>query len=126
MEAVLDIEKKYKEKKHIKRLELEYDDREYIIFNLEEKVIDVDGDIYMVDIDEKEIKELEKIIWEYAELDEYDYWPDKNGDHPPMGILWRISFYDEKEVYYHKSGVTKFPPNYKKLVIKLKSLKKSS
>ena len=33
MEAVLDVEKKYKEKKKIKRLELEYDNTDYIIFN---------------------------------------------------------------------------------------------
>ncbi len=124
MEAVLDIDKKYKDKKHIKRVELEYDDRKYIIFNLEEKVIDVDGVIYMVDVDDKELSEIEKMIWDYADMDEYDYWPDKNGDHPPMSILWRISFYDEMEVYYHKSGVTKYPDNYKALVSKLVKLNK--
>lgn len=124
MEAVLDIDKKYKDKKHIKRVELEYDDRKYIIFNLEEKVIDVDGAIYMVDVDDKELSEIEKMIWDYADMDEYDYWPDKNGDHPPMSILWRISFYDEMEVYYHKSGVTKYPDNYKALVSKLVKLNK--
>ena len=124
METVLDIDKKYTEKKHIKRLELEYEDREYIIFNLEEKVIDVDGKIYMVDIEEEELTKLEKMIWEYADLDEYDYWPDKNGDHPPMGILWRISFYDEIETYYHKSGVTGYPPKYKELIKVLKEIKK--
>lgn len=124
MEAVLDIDKKYKDKKHIKRVELEYDDRKYIIFNLEEKVIDVDGVIYMVDVDDKELSEIEKMIWDYANMDEYDYWPDKNGDHPPMSILWRISFYDEMEVYYHKSGVTKYPDNYKALVSKLVKLNK--
>ena len=124
MEAVLDIDKKYKDKKHIKRVELEYDDRKYIIFNLEEKVIDVDGVIYMVDVDDKELSEIEKMIWDYAGMDEYDYWPDKNGDHPPMSILWRISFYDEMEVYYHKSGVTKYPDNYKALVSKLVKLNK--
>ena len=32
MEAVLDVEKKYKEKKHIKRLELDYEDGNYIIY----------------------------------------------------------------------------------------------
>ena len=124
MEAVLDIDKKYKDKKHIKRVELEYDDRKYIIFNLEEKVIDVDGVIYMVDVDDKELSEIEKMIWDYTDMDEYDYWPDKNGDHPPMSILWRISFYDEMEVYYHKSGVTKYPDNYKALVSKLVKLNK--
>ena len=124
MEAILDVEKKYKDKSHIKRLELEYADRDYIIFNLKEKVIDVDGIIYMVNIEDKELLELEKMIWEYADMDEYDYWPDKNGDHPPMSILWRISFYDEIETYYHKSGVTKYPPSFKELVKKLKKLEK--
>ena len=124
MEAVLDIDKKYIDKKHIKRVELEYGDMEYIIFNLEEKVIDVDGNIYMVDIKDKEITELENKIWEYADFDEYDYWPDKNGDHPPMSILWRISFYDESETYYHKSGVTEYPPKFMELVKDLQKLEK--
>ena len=124
MEAVLDVEKKYKEKKHVKRLELDYEDGNYIIFNLEEKVIDVDGIIYMVSIDDKKMKKIEEMIWEYKDIDEYDYWPDKTGDHPPMKILWRISFYDENEVYYHKSGVKGYPPKYMKLVQELKELKR--
>ena len=62
MKAELDIEKKYKEKSHIKRVELDYEDRNYIIFNLEEKVIDVDGIIYMVSIDEKKIAEIAEKI----------------------------------------------------------------
>lgn len=124
MEAVLDVDKKYKEKKHIKRVELDYEGGNYIIFNLEEKVIDVDGIIYMVSIDDKKLSELEKMIWEYENIDEYDYWPDKSGDHPPMGLLWRISFYDENEVYYHKSGVTEYPADFKKLVSFLKKIEK--
>ena len=39
MKAELDIEKKYKEKSHIKRVELDYEYRNYIIFNLEEKIL---------------------------------------------------------------------------------------
>ena len=124
MKAELKIKKKYKEKSHIKRVELDYEDRNYIIFNLEEKVIDVDGIIYMVSIDEKKIAEIEEKIWAYEHIDEYDYWPDKSGDHPPMGLLWRISFYDENEVYYHKSGVTKYPAGFKKLVSLLKGIEK--
>ncbi len=123
MEAVLDVEKKYQEKKHIKKVELEYGDREYIIFNLIEKVIDVDGSIFRVEVTDDEMKEMEDMILNYLEIDEYEYWPDKNGDHAPMGPLWRISFYDEVDTYYHKSGATKYPEDFMKLVDKLKGLK---
>ena len=124
MEAVLDVEKKYKEKKKIKRLELEYDNTNYIIFNLEEKVIDVNGSIYMVDVTDEDMKNIEDMIWEYSVLDDADYWPDKFGDSPPMATLWRISFYDETEVYYHKSGATKYPSRFLELVKKLNSIEK--
>ena len=124
MEAVLDVEKKHKEKKHIKRLELEYDMDNYIIFNLEEKVIDVDGVIYMVNISDEDLLEIENMIWEYENLDEYDYWPDKSGDHPPIATMWRLAFYDEVEVYYHKNGALKYPPKFMELVKKLKSIEK--
>ncbi len=124
MEAVLDVEKKYKDKKKIKRVEIEYENDEYIIFNLEEKVIDVNGSIYMVDVTDGDIKTIEEMIWEYEDLDEFDYWPDKTRDHLPMATLWRISFYDELEIYYHKSGATKYPPRFMELVKNLNSINK--
>ena len=107
---------------NIKRLELDYDDN-YIIINLEERVIDIDGHLKEYQIDDKQKKELNDMIWEYQDIDEYDYWPDKTNDHPPLKTKWRISFYDEFDNYYHKSGALSFPPDLMKLVDILKKLK---
>ena len=63
------------------------------------------------------------MIWEYKDIDEYDYWPDKTNDHVPMSPMWRISFTDEYDTYYHKSGATKYPDGLLTLVDLLKSLK---
>ena len=41
-----------------------------------------------------------------------------------MATLWRIAFYDEMEVYYHKSGATKYPSRFLELVKKLNSIEK--
>ena len=95
----------------------------YIIINLEENVIDVNGELWEYSIDPKEKEKIEEMIWEYKNIDEYDYWPDKSGDHEPLSPMWRISFYDEFETYYHKSGATKYPENLMKLVEILKGLK---
>ncbi len=124
MEAVLEVNKKNPNKKHIKRLELEYVDMNYIIINLEEKVIDINGEIYRYTSDKEEDEKIENLIWKYSDLDEYDYWPDKSGDHPPIPIMWRLSFYDELETYYHKSGALAYPPKFMELVNILKKLKK--
>ena len=67
---------------------------------------------------------IENIVWTYEDLDEFDYWPDKSKDHKPMSLLWRLSFYDEFDTYYHKSGALKYPDNFMELVKLLKSLKK--
>ena len=124
MEAVMDIEKKYVDNKSlIKRLEIEYGEDNYIIVNLIEKVIDVDGQLWEYSINEDKVKEINEIIWFFADLDEYDYWPDKSKDHAPMSTKWRIAFYDEFDVYYHKSGATGVPDNLNKLVKILKELK---
>lgn len=124
MEAVMDIEKKYVDNKSlIKRLEIEYGEDNYIIVNLIEKVIDVDGQLWEYSINEDKAKEINEIIWSFADLDEYDYWPDKSKDHAPMSTKWRIAFYDEFDVYYHKSGATGVPDNLNKLVKILKELK---
>lgn len=124
MEAVMDIEKKYVDNKSlIKRLEIEYGEDNYIIVNLIEKVIDVDGRLWEYSINEDKAKEINEIIWSFADLDEYDYWPDKSKDHAPMSTKWRIAFYDEFDVYYHKSGATGVPDNLNKLVKILKELK---
>ena len=84
MEAVLDVEKKYIDKPSIKRLELEYGDMNYIIVNLDEKVIDDNGKIWQYFDDNKEIMDL---VWKIDTIDEFDYWPDKTKDHRPMQIL---------------------------------------
>ena len=59
----------------------------------------------------------------FKDLDEYEYWPDKSKDHAPMSPLWRISFYDEFDTYYHKSGATDTPKILEQLVDVLKNLK---
>jgi len=124
MASVLEVDKKYSIKNKIKRLELEYGNMEYIIINLEEKVIDVDGVLYKYVITEDEEKSINNMIWEYENLDEYEYWPDKSKDHKPMSPMWRISFYDEIETFYHKSGALKYPPKFMELVKILKRLEK--
>ena len=124
MEAVLEVNKKNSNNPKIKRVELEYGDMEYIIANLEESVIDVDGTIYMYKEETDKIKEITKLLWEFKDLDEFDYWPDKSKDHPPMSPMWRLSYYDEFETYYHKSGATSYPPKFMDLVNLLKKLEK--
>ena len=123
MEAVLDVEKKYIDKPNVKRVEIEYGDMNYIIVNLEAKVIDVDGKLWEYSITDEESGLLKNLIWAFSELDEYDYWPDKSKDHAPMSPLWRISFYDEFDTYYHKSGATDTPKILEQLVDVLKNLK---
>ncbi len=123
MATELETNKKSSKIVHIKRLEIEYKDMNYIIVNLEENVIDVNGELWEYSIEKKLKEKIEKMIWEYEKLDEYDYWPDKSGDHEPMSPMWRISFYDEFDTYYHKSGATKYPPKLMELVDILKELK---
>ena len=121
--AELDVKKQVRNKPLVKRIELEYKDMNYIIANLEENVIDVNGELWEYSIDEDTKNKLEDMIWEYKDIDEYDYWPDKTNDHAPMSPMWRISFTDEYETYYHKSGATKYPDGLLTLVDLLKSLK---
>ena len=109
MATELEVNKKSSKRVHIKRIEIEYKDMNYIIANLEENVIDVNGELWEYSIDEDTKNKLEDMIWEYKDIDEYDYWPDKTNDHAPMSPMWRISFTDEYETYYHKSGATKYP-----------------
>lgn len=123
MEAVLDVDKKYIDKPRVKRLEIEYGDMNYIIVNFVEHVIDVDGRLWEYHISDQDNKSLMTLIWTFVDLDECDYWPDKSKDHAPMSTKWRIAFYDEFDVYYHKSGATSVPDNLNKLVKILKELK---
>ena len=123
MEAVLDVEKRYIDKSLVKRVEIEYGEMNYIIVNLEAKVIDVDGELWEYSITEDKAKEINELIWSFADLDEYDYWPDKSKDHAPMSPIWRLSVYDEFDTYYHKSGATGTPSELTKLVNILKKLK---
>lgn len=120
----LDVKKMVYDKPRIKRLELEYGDMNYIIINLFENVIDVSGKLWEYSIDSSDQLEIEKMIWEYEDIDEFDYWPDKMRDHKPMSPMWRISWYDEFDTYYHKSGALKYPDDFKSLVEKLKKLSK--
>ena len=120
--ATLDVDKKYLDKKNIKRIELEYKDMNYIIINLEEKLIDVNGELYEVLMDDNKYNEIKDLIWDFKDLDEYDYWPDKSKDHKPMSPMWRLAWYDEVDTYYHKSGALKYPDNFMKLVNLLKEL----
>ena len=123
MATELEVNKKSSKRVHIKRIEIEYKDMNYIIANLEENVIDVNGELWEYSIDEDTKNKLEDMIWEYKDIDEYDYWPDKTNDHAPMSPMWRISFTDEYETYYHKSGATKYPDGLLTLVDLLRSLK---
>ena len=120
--AVLDVDKKYIDKRKINRIELEYKDMNYIIINLVEKVIDVNGELYEVNIDEESMNKIYKMVWEYELLDEYDFWPDKSEDHKPMSPMWRIAWYDDADTYYHKSGALKYPDKFMDLVNYLKKL----
>lgn len=122
--AELDVKKIVKNKPQIKRIELEYKDMNYIIINLEAKVIDVNGELWEYELDEKTNQKIHDLIWEYEELDEFDYWPDKTKDHAPLSPMWRIAFYDEFDTYYHKSGALSYPPKFMELVKILKALKK--
>ena len=123
MATELEVNKKSSKRVHIKRIEIEYKDMNYIIANLEENVIDVNGELWEYSIDEDTKNKLEDMIWEYKDIDEYDYWPDKTNDHAPMSPMWRISFTDEYDTYYHKSGATKYPDGLLTLIDLLKSLK---
>lgn len=122
--AELDVKKMVFNKPSIKRAELEYKDMNYIIINLEEKVIDVNGELWEVSMDDKKREEIEHLLWTYEEIDEYDYWPDKSKDHAPMSPIWRLAFYDEYDTYYHKSGALRYPDNFMELIDILKNLEK--
>ncbi|HAB67107.1 MAG TPA: hypothetical protein DCE23_07045 [Firmicutes bacterium] len=121
--AELDVKKMVNNKPGIKRVEIEYKDMNYIIINLEENVIDVNGALWEFKITKEDRDKLEEMLWTYEELDEYDYWPDKSKDHAPMSPIWRLAFYDEFDTYYHKSGTLKYPDNFMDIVNFLKNLK---
>ncbi len=119
----LDVKKTVRNKPKVKRLELEYQGDNYIIINLEANVIDVNGKLWEYKIDVDNLKDINNLIWDFEELDEFDYWPDKTRDHAPLSPMWRLSWYDEYDTYYHKSGALKYPDNFMKLVDTLKKLK---
>lgn len=123
MAIELEVTKKVRNKPIIKRLELEYGDMNYIIVNLLENVIDVDGNLWEYQIDDDIKQKIFDLVWDYSELDEFDYWPDKSKDHKPMSPKWRLAFYDEFDTYYHKSGATRYPDKFMDLVKLLKDLK---
>lgn len=118
----LDVKKMVHNKPKIKRIELEYKDMNYIIINLEEKVIDVNGELREYMVDDDTISTIEDMVWTYENLDEFDYWPDKTKEHTPLSILWRLSFYDAYDTYYHKSGALRYPDHFMELVNILKNL----
>ncbi len=118
----LEVDKKYINKNRIKRVEIEYKDMNYIIANLIEKVIDVNGEIREFSISDDKMLELENKIWEYENLDEFDYWPDKTKDHPPMAIMWRILWWEDDDTYHHKNGATKYPDDFFDLITFLKNV----
>ncbi len=121
--AELDVKKQVKNKPSIKRIELEYKDMNYIIINLEEHVIDVNGELWEYSDEEDKCKKIMDMVWEYEDIDEFDYWPDKSNDHVPMSPMWRLAWYDEFDTYYHKSGATKYPDHFLELIDILKELK---
>ena len=123
MMVSLDVKKIVRNKPKVKRLELEYNRDNYIIVNLEANVIDVDGKLWEYKIDVDNLKDINNLIWDFEEIDEYDYWPDKSKDHAPLSPKWRISWYDEYGTYYHKSGALKTPKEIEELVSTLKELK---
>lgn len=120
----LDVKKNVRNKPKVKRLELEYKGENYIIINLEAKVIDVNGELWEYSIDEDKSQVIHNLIWDFEEIDEYDFWPDKSKDHVPMSPMWRVAWYDEFDTYYHKSGALKYPGFFMELVKMLKELKK--
>ena len=122
--AELDVKKIVRNKPSVKRLELEYKDENYIIINLEAKVIDVNGELWEYSIDEDKSQVIHNMIWDFEEIDEFDYWPDKTRDHAPISPMWRVAWYDEFDTYYHKSGALKYPEHFMELVKLLKELKK--
>ena len=121
--AELDVKKMVSNKPSIKRAELEYKDMNYIIVNFEEKVIDVNGELWQYSIDSELSKKIEDMIWNYEDIDEFEYWPDKSRDHAPMSPMWRMAWYDEFETYYHKSGALMYPDGFMDLISLLKELK---
>lgn len=122
-DAVLDVKKIVNNKPNVKRLELEYRDMNYIIINFEANVIDVNGEIWEFTLNDCDRSMIYNLIWDYENIDEYDYWPDKSKDHAPMYPMWRIAWYDEYDTYYHKSGATKYPDEFMNLVNLLKKIK---
>lgn len=123
MEAVLDIKKQISNQPAIKRIEIEYGEENYIIVNLVEHVIDVDGKLWEYTYDKDVYQTIYDLTWSFRELDEYEYWPDKSKDHAPMSPIWRISFYDEFNTYYHKSGALSMCLKLMELIDVLKELK---
>lgn len=121
-EAVLDVKKNNLKKPKIKRLELEYKDMNYIIVNLEEKVIDYNGELWEY-FDNTKNELIMDMIWKLDEIDEFQFWPDKTKDHAPLSPMWRLAFYDEFDTYYHRSGATHYPDGFMDLVSVLKNLK---
>lgn len=121
--AELDVKKQVKNKPSIKRIEIEYKDMNYIIINLVERVIDVNGELWEYSIDDDTNKKIMDIVWDYEDIDEFDYWPDKSNEHAPLSPMWRLAWYDEYDTYYHKSGATKYPEHFLELIDMLKELK---
>lgn len=122
-DVVFDVKKIVNNKPNIKRLELEYKDMNYVIINFEANVIDVNGELWEFTLNDSDRSMIYNLIWDYENIDEYDYWPDKSKDHAPMSPMWRIAWYDEYDTYYHKSGATKYPDGFMNLVNLLKKIK---
>jgi hypothetical protein len=106
----------------VKRCEIEYKDMNYIIVNLMENVIDINGELYEYTISDDEKNLINDMIIEYKDMDDFEYWEDKTSETKPMPVMWRIGFYDEFDNYYHKSGALKYPPKFMELVDHLKKL----
>lgn len=119
----LEVTKRVIDNPKIKRVEIEYHDMNYIIANLEENVIDVNGELWEFHIKKDEKQKIIDMISSYKEIDEFDYWPDKTKDHAPISPMWRIAFYDEFDRYFHKSGATHYPEHFMELVQCLKNLR---
>ena len=60
----LDVKKIVKNKPSIKRVEIEYKNENYIIINLEAKVIDVNGELWEYSIDDETSKLIHDMVWE--------------------------------------------------------------
>lgn len=120
----LDVKKMVKNKPNIKRLEIEYDAESYIIINFLARVIDVNGILWEYTISEETERFIHDSVWDYEEIDEFDYWPDKTKDHAPISPLWRMSWYDEYDTYFHKSGALKYPDKFNELIEILSKLQK--